>query len=107
MKDTPLIRRTAAARAVHPGEILKEEFLRPMGLSGYALAKALGVKPQSVNDIVLKKRGISADMAVRLGRFFRTTPEFWMNLQTAYELAKVKAALGRRLQKIQPHESAA
>lgn len=100
-------RRKAAAWAVHPGEILKEEFLRPMELSGYALAKAVGVKPQSVNDIVLKKRGISADMAMRLGRFFRTTPEFWMNLQTAYELAKVKAALGRRIQEIQPHESAA
>ncbi len=100
-------RRTPAAWAIHPGEVLQEEFLRPMKLSGYALAKALGVKPQSVNDIVLKKRGISADMAVRLGRFFCTTPEFWMNLQTAYELSRVKAALGRRLQRIQPHESAA
>ena len=102
-----LTRRTPAAWAIHPGEILKEEFLRPMKLSGYALAKALGVKPQSVNDVVLKKRGISADMAVRLGRFLGTSPEFWMNLQSAYELAKVKSALGRRIEKIQPHESAA
>ena len=102
-----LARRTPAAWAIHPGEILKEEFLRPLKLSGYALAKALGVKPQSVNDIVLKKRGISAEMAVRLGRFLGTTPEFWMNLQSAYELSKVKAAFGRRIGKIRPHQSAA
>lgn len=102
-----LARRAPAAWAVHPGEILKEEFLRPMELSGYALAKALGVKPQSVNDIVLQKRGISADMAMRLGRFFGTSAEFWMNLQSAYELAKVRAALRRQIEKIQPRESAA
>jgi addiction module HigA family antidote len=100
-------RRTNAAWAIHPGEILQEEFLRPLGMSGYALAKAIVVKPQSVNDIVLQKRGISADMAVRLARFFGTSPEFWMNLQSAYELAKVRTTLGRKIEKIQPHRSAA
>jgi antitoxin HigA-1 len=102
-----LTRRTPPAWAIHPGEILKEEFLRPMDLSGYALAKALGVNSQSINDVVLKKRGISADMAVRLGRFFGTSPEFWMNLQSAYELAKVRSALRRQIEKIRPHKSAA
>ena len=84
-----LTRRTTAAWAVHPGEILQEEFLRPMDITAYRLAKSLGTKPQTVNDIVLKKRGISADMAVRLARFFGTSPDFWTNLQSAYDLAKV------------------
>jgi len=78
-----------------------------MDISGYRLAKSLGVRAQSVNDIVLRKRGISADMAVRLARFFGTSPEFWMNLQSAYELAKARAVLGRRLPKIQPRQTAA
>lgn len=102
-----LARRTAAAWAVHPGEILKQEFLRPMRITGYGLAKALAVKPQSVNDIVLKKRGISADMAMRLARFLGTTPEFWMNLQTAYELTKARTVLREKIEKIRPHNSAA
>jgi addiction module HigA family antidote len=101
------VRRTPAAWAIHPGEILQEEFLRPMEITGYRLAKSLAIKPQKVNDIVLKKRGISADMAVRLARFFGTSPEFWMNLQSAYELAKVRTTLGRKIEKIQPHRSAA
>ena len=63
-----LVRRTRAAWAIHPVDTPKEEFLRPMRITGYGLAKALAVKPQSVNDIVLKKRGISADMAMRLAR---------------------------------------
>jgi addiction module HigA family antidote len=100
-------RRTNAAWAIHPGEILQEEFLCPLGISGYALAKSLAIKPQTVNDIVLKKRGVSAEMAVRLARFFGTSPEFWMNLQSAYELAKVRTTLGRKIEKIQPYRSAA
>jgi addiction module HigA family antidote len=100
-------RRTPAAWAVHPGEVLREEFLVPMGITEYRLARLLAVPPQSVNDIALEKRGISADMAVRLGRFFGTSPEFWMNLQSAYELAKARSSLGRRIDRIQPHTSAA
>src|ERR1017187_10781823 len=102
-----LVRPTPAAWAIHPGEILQEEFLRPMEISGYRLAKSLAIKPQTVNDIVLKKRGISADIAVRLAQFFGTSPGFWMKLQSAYELAKVRTILGRKIEKIQPHRSAA
>lgn len=102
-----LVRRKGPAWTIHPGEILREEFLRPMEITGYRLAKSLAVKPQTVNDIILKKRGISADMAVRLARFFGTSPEFWMNLQSAYELAKARAQLSRTIEKIQPHQSAA
>jgi antitoxin HigA-1 len=80
-------RKGPAAWAIHPGEVLKEEFLKPMEISGYSLAKALNVTAQRVSDIVLKKTGISADMAIRLGRFFAMSPEFWMNLQASYELA--------------------
>lgn len=100
-------RRGPAHRAVHPGEILKEEFLLPMAISGYKLAKAIGVNAQSVNDLVLQKRGISADMSIRLARFFGTSSEFWMNLQTGYELSKATKALGKKICKIQPHHRAA
>ena len=101
-----LVRRSEAGWAVHPGEILREEFLQPLGISGYALAKGLGVPAQKVNDVVLKKRGISADMAIRLGRFFETTPEFWMNLQAAYELWMARKALKKTVERIHPHRAA-
>ncbi len=102
-----LKRRMLAPWAVHPGEILKEEFLRPLELSGYALATGVGVPAQGVSDILLKKRGISADMAMRLGKFLGTTPEFWMNLQNAYELALARKTLRRKLDKIRPHPTRA
>jgi antitoxin HigA-1 len=95
-------RRGPAGFAVHPGEILKEEFLVPLSLSGYALARALGVPPQSVNDIILKKRGISAEMALRLAKFFSTSAELWMNLQSAYELATAQKKLKAKVEKIAP-----
>lgn len=100
-------RRTGAGLAIHPGEILKIEFLVPLEISGYRLARELGVNAQSINDIVLRKRGISADMAVRLGRFFGTTAEFWMNLQSAYDLSRASNALRRKLDKIRPLRNAA
>jgi|SRR5579884_4503006 len=100
-------RRGGAGWTVHPGEILNQEFLVPMHITGYRLAKALDVKPQSINDIVLRKRGISAEMAVRLARFFGTTSEFWMNLQAAYDLSKASIALRRKLHKIKPLRKAA
>jgi antitoxin HigA-1 len=101
-------RRTPAGWAIHPGEILKEEFLRPLEISGYALAKSIKVPAQTVNDIVLRKRGVSAEMAVRLSKFFGTTPEFWMNLQAAYELANVRnnKKLSQQVEKINPHRAA-
>jgi addiction module HigA family antidote len=95
-------RRTAAAWAVHPGEILKQEFLRPMNISGYRLAQALDVNPQTVNDILLRKRGISAEMAVRLGKAFNMSAEFWMNLQAAYDLAGAKKTLRNKIKKVTP-----
>jgi addiction module HigA family antidote len=98
-------RKGPAGFAIHPGEILKDEFMVPLSLSGYALAKALGVPAQSVNDIVLKKRGISAEMAVRLAKFFSTSAELWMNLQSSYELATAQKKLRARVEKITPLES--
>jgi addiction module HigA family antidote len=83
----------------HPGEILLEDFLKPMGLSQTALAHAIGVPPRRINEIVLGKRGISADTALRLARYFSTSQEVWMNLQMRYELATARLATGRRIEK--------
>ena len=83
---------------VHPGEILLEDFLKPLGLSQYRLAKSLSVPPRRINEIVLGKRGITADTALRLARFFGTTPQFWMNAQSKYELDKTQDELGDRLE---------
>ena len=79
--------RTRDIPPIHPGEILKEEFLDPYHLSQYELAKRIGVPAPRINAIVLGKRGISADTALRLGRFFENAPEFWLNLQNHYDLA--------------------
>ena len=75
----------------HPGEILREEFLEPLGLTDRALALALGVPPNRMSELVAERRGISADTAMRLARYFRTTPEYWMNMQAGYDLSKAKA----------------
>ena len=88
--------------SVHPGEVLREEFLKPMGLSAYMLAKRLRVPAPRINDIVLERRGITADTAVRLARFFQTTEQFWLNLQGAYEISRVKSERGEELESIQP-----
>ncbi len=92
---------------VHPGEILREEFLKPLRLSAYELAKQLHVPVPRVNDIVLERRGISADTAVRLARFFGTTEQFWMNLQAAYEVSLAKTAHAAEIESIQPRAAAA
>jgi len=70
---------------VHPGEVLDEEFLKPLDVTQYRLAKEIHVPARRINEIVLKKRGITADTALRLSRYFGTTAEFWLNLQTGYE----------------------
>ena len=75
---------------VHPGKILFEEFLEPMGISQYRLAKDTSVPPRRINEIVLQKRAITADTALRLGIFFNMSPHFWMNLQSRYELEKAE-----------------
>ena len=73
-------------RPVHPGEVLNEEFLKPMGLSQNRLALSIGVPARRINEIVLGKRGVTADTALRLGRYFNMTPQFWLGLQMDYEL---------------------
>ena len=82
---------------VHPGEILRKDFLEPLGVSQYRLAKGISVPPRRVNEIVLGKRAISADTALRLSRFFGTTEQFWLNLQTRYDLEIERDRLGDRL----------
>jgi addiction module HigA family antidote len=84
---------------IHPGEILLEEFLKPMGISQYRLSKDIGVPPRRINEIVHQKRSISANTALRLSRYFGTSERFWMNLQSQYDLEVEKDKLGRRLVK--------
>ncbi len=87
---------------IHPGEILREEVLKPMKMSSYELATQLHVPAPRINDIILEKRGITADTALRLARYFSTTERFWMNLQASYELRNAKAEIGRELLQIKP-----
>ena len=84
---------------IHPGEILMEEFLKPLGISQYRLAKNISVPPRRINEIVHGRRSITADTALRLGRFFGLSPQFWLNLQTRYDLEVTEDALGHRLDK--------
>lgn len=84
-------------KPVHPGEILQEEFLVPLELSQNQLARDLGVPPRRVNEIVLGKRRISADTALRLARYFGTSPEFWLQLQMDHDLESERDTLGDRL----------
>jgi len=83
---------------IHPGEILFEEFLQPMNISQYRLAKDISVPSRRINEIVHRKRGISADTALRLSRYFGLSERFWMNLQTRYELEVEKDRLRGRLE---------
>jgi len=83
----------------HPGEVLREEFLVPLGLSASALALALRVPANRINDIVRERRGVTADTALRLSRYFGTTPEFWLNLQTAHELSLAQAQAGAEIKR--------
>ncbi|GAC1614661.1 MAG: HigA family addiction module antitoxin [Vulcanimicrobiaceae bacterium] len=101
-----MLRRAPAVWSLHPGEILREEFVKPLGLSGYSLAKGIAVPAQAVNDIILEKRGISAEMAVRLARFFGTSEEFWSHLQSSYELTRARKKLGKSLAQIVAHGAA-
>jgi len=82
---------------IHPGEILREEFLVPLRLSQYRLAKGISVPPRRINEIVRGQRSITADTALRLARFFQTTERFWLNLQMRYNLELEKDRLGDRL----------
>ena len=84
---------------IHPGEVLLEEFLKPMGLSQNKLTLNIGVPARRINEIVLEKRRITADTALRLARFFGTSSEFWLGLQSQYDLDVTADALGERLEK--------
>ena len=82
---------------IHPGEILEEEFLKPMGISQYRLAKDVSVPPRRINEIVHGKRSITADTALRLGKFFGISAQFWLNLQTRFDLEIAEDLLSDRL----------
>ena len=86
-------------RPIHPGEILREEYMVPMGLSANALAHALGVTPARINDIVRERRSITADTALRLARYFGTDAQSWINLQAAYDLRVAELAAGRSIER--------
>ena len=84
-------------RPIHPGEVLREEYLLPLGLSANALAMDLHVPAPRINDIVRERRAVTPDTALRLARYFDTTPQFWMNLQTAFDLKQAEAAIGEKV----------
>jgi len=84
---------------ITPGEILEEDFLKPLGLSQYRLAKDISVPPRRINEIVKGERAITADTALRLGRYFKMSAQFWLNLQTHYDLEVMADRLGRKLER--------
>jgi len=90
---------TNKMRAIHPGEVLREEFLVPLGISGHALALELKVPAPRINDIVRERRAISPDTALRLARYFGTTPQFWLNLQASYDLKIAEQQVGAKIQR--------
>jgi len=100
-----VVRRGTPGWRVHPGELLREEFLKPMKISAYELAKQLHVPAPRVNDIVLERRGITADTALRLARFFGMTEQFWLGLQDAYEVSRLKADRADELEQIKPFKT--
>ena len=89
---------TNRMRPIHPGEILREEFLGPMTMSAHALAMELKVPAPRINDIVRERRAITPDTALRLARYFGTTPQFWMNLQTSFDLKCAEQKLGKKIE---------
>jgi addiction module HigA family antidote len=91
---------------IHPGEILQEEYLGPLGVSQYRLAQAIEVPPRRINEIVHGKRGISADTALRLARYFGTSERFWLNLQSHYGIEVERDRLATALERIEPLKSA-
>jgi antitoxin HigA-1 len=86
---------------IHPGEILREEFLAPMGISQNAVARAISVPPRRINEIVLGKRAISADTALRLAHYFGTSEQFWMALQASFDLEEARDRIGSQLKQLE------
>ena len=111
IKSGVIMNHDQALPPLHPGEVLREEFLVPMGLSSYAVAKALGIPPQRVADIAGERRGISADTAARLGRFFfgdaHAGAAFWLNLQSRFDLETALLTAGPGIDAIEPYPSSA
>ena len=91
---------------VHPGEVLREDFMEPFALSVNALSNAIGVSPAQISDIIHGQRGITAETALRLARYFKTDAQSWMNLQDRYELEQAARIHASSLHSIQPHEAA-
>ena len=87
-------------RPIHPGEILREEYLAPLGLSANALARALGVTPARINEVVRERRGITGDTALRLARYFGTDAQSWLNLQAAYDLRVAEQEAGSEIERL-------
>jgi len=96
----------ATIAPIHPGEVLQDEFLEPLGVTQHRLAVSIGVPPRRINEIVHGKRRITADTALRLARYFGTTDRFWLNLQTRFDLEIEKDQLGDKLEEIRPLQSA-
>lgn len=97
---------TATMPPIHPGEVLQAEYLDPLGVSQYRLAQAIGVPPRRINEIVHGKRGISADTALRLARYFATSERFWLNLQSRYDIEVERDRLAPALEGIEPLKTA-
>ena len=89
-------------KPIHPGEHLREDIMKPLGLSSNALARALEVTPARINEILRERRGISADTALRLARYFGTDAQSWLNLQSHYDIQCAKDEAGRAIERIQP-----
>lgn len=99
---------TNKMRPIHPGEVLREEFLAPLGMSANALAMALHVPAPRINDIVRERRAITPDTGLRLARYFNTTAQFWLNLQTAYDLKVAEGESGAKIaEEVRPLRMAA
>src|SRR5690349_10213721 len=92
---------------VHPGEILRLDFLEPLGITPYRLAKAIGVQQTRISEIIKGERSITLDTAIRLGRYFNTTPEFWLNLQNHYDLEEIRLGKAADYDHIRPYEEEA
>lgn len=90
---------------IHPGEILSEDFLKPMGISAYRLSKGANIDQTRISEIIRGKRSVTADTALRLARFFGNSPEFWLNLQAHYDLEQKKREMEKDLKKIRPYAS--
>ncbi|MEW5873362.1 MAG: HigA family addiction module antitoxin [Chloroflexota bacterium] len=101
-----MVRVPTKREPTHPGEMLREEFLMPMGLTQRELADAIHVPYQRVNEIINRRRGITPGTALRLGKYFGTSPDFWMNLQLRWDLYHARRAEQRALENIQPHSAA-